>query len=332
MATAAAERATLLKAFLAWKAVLFAVVLGTVFLPSYDTSTSLALGLPPDHTSHPAPLPTSLSDALAARLTRWDAIYFTAIAHRGYLYEQEWAFGPGLPFLVSKVLLPLSSLLGLRLPRTPKTASLVSVAVTNASHLGAVLLLHALARRLFPRRRDLALTAGLLHVISPAGVFLSAPYSESLFACLSFAGYLVYLTPGLVPGPAPLRRGLSLVASGALLGLATACRTNGLLNGVVFAVELLSCLHGVAARRDGSVLSRLVAALPVAVPAVVGGVLVALGSVIPQGVAYLRYCTIPDSRPWCGKLIPSIYAFVQEHYWYVSPFAAPSSHPTGSPG
>ena len=319
MATATAQRVTLLKAFLAWKAILLALILGTVFFPSYDTSTSLALGLPPDHTSHLAPLPTSFSDAIAGRLTRWDAIYFTAIAHRGYLYEQEWAFGPGLPYLVSKVILPLTEMLGLRLPRTVKTASLVSIAVANASHLGAVLLLHAITRRLFPRRRSLALTAGLLHVISPAGVFLSAPYAESLFACLSFAGYLVYLAPDLIPAPASSQRALSLIVSGALFGFATACRTNGILNGVVFAVELLSCLHGVATQRSGSLISRHVAALPVVVPTVVGGILVALGSVIPQGIAYLRYCTIDNPRPWCSRLVPSIYAFVQEHYWYVPP-------------
>lgn len=314
-----AERA-LLKAFLAWKAFLLSIVLASSFFSSYDSSTSLALDLGPDHAPDSPPLPSSLADAIATRLTRWDAIYFTAIAHRGYLYEQEWAFGPGLPYFVSKVLLPLTSALGLRLPRTRKTAALASIAAANASHLAAVLLLYALVCRVFPRRRNLALTAGLLHVISPAGMFLSAPYAESSFAALSFAGCLIYVAPDLVPAPASIQRGLSLVISGALFGLATACRTNGMLNGVVFAVELLSLLYGVLTERRGSALTRLCGALPLLVPTVVGGILVASGSVIPQALAYARYCSgASDPRPWCGNLVPSIYAFVQEHYWYVPP-------------
>ncbi|EON69042.1 hypothetical protein W97_08355 [Coniosporium apollinis CBS 100218] len=35
----------------------------------------------------------SFFDVFALKLTRWDAIYFTQIAERGYVYEQEWAFG-----------------------------------------------------------------------------------------------------------------------------------------------------------------------------------------------------------------------------------------------
>ena len=314
--SATERRSILVKAFLAWKALILSLVLVTTFVPSYDTSTSLALNLPADHTPN-SPLPSSLGDALASRLTRWDAIYFTSIAHRGYLFEQEWAFGPGLPYLVSKVVLPLTDILGFRLPRTVKTASLVSIAVANASHLGAVLLLHALTLRLFPRRKNLALVAGLLHVISPAGVFLSAPYSESLFACLSFAGYLIYVAPDLIPAPALWQRGLSLVVSGALFGYATACRTNGLLNGVVFAVELLSSLHAILTQQGGSLVSRLWSALPHLIATIVGGILVAMGSVIPQGIAYMRYCSgASDPRPWCSRLPPSIFSFVQEHYWY----------------
>ncbi|SPO04794.1 related to GPI mannosyltransferase 2 [Cephalotrichum gorgonifer] len=325
--TATTERLTLTKAFLAWKAFLLALVLASSFAPSYDSSTSLALGLPPDHphasSSPSTPLtPTttlSLADVIASRLTRWDAIYFTSSAHRGYIHEQEWAFGPGLPFLVSRILTPLSALLGLDLPRTQKTAALLSIAAATASHLIAVLLLHALTRRLLPRRRGLALTAGLLHVVSPAGLFLSAPYAESLCACLSFGGYLVYLSPELVPAPAPLRRPLSLVLSGALFGLATTCRTNGILSGLVFAVELISTLQGLwAGRTAGSALPRAWRALPVLVPTILGGILVALGSVVPQAAAYLRYCSGSSGssvRPWCQELVPSIYNFVQAHYW-----------------
>lgn len=42
-------------------------------------------------------------DVFALKLTRWDAIYFTQIAERGYVYEQEWAFGWAYTTAVSSV-------------------------------------------------------------------------------------------------------------------------------------------------------------------------------------------------------------------------------------
>lgn len=320
--TSTSDRTILLGVFVAWKAFLLAIALGSSTTPSYDTSTSLALNLPPDHVAAAAsssasllPPSPSLTDIIAARLTRWDAIYFTQSANRGYVFEQEWAFGAGLPFLVSRVVLPLASRLGLG-PHgqlTVKSAALAAIAVSHLSHLLTVFLLYSLVRRLFPGRGNLALTTSLLHVLSPAGLFLSAPYAESLFACLSFAGYLVYVSS---EGGSAVRHGLGLIISGALLGLATTCRTNGILNGIIFVVELLATLH-VFARSP-----RLTNAFTVA-STIVGGVLVGLGSVAPQTVAYLRYCSEASGdgglkRPWCTKLVPSIYDFVQEQYWYVS--------------
>lgn len=32
--------------------------------------------------------------------TRWDSIYFLSISERGYIYEQEYAFFPGLPMMM----------------------------------------------------------------------------------------------------------------------------------------------------------------------------------------------------------------------------------------
>ena len=88
----------LLLCFAAWKALLLLVAVASPG-PGYDTSTSLVL-------SHPqggggdGPLPAALH-RIATRLTRWDAIYFTQVAARGYRFEQDWAFGWGLTRLVA---------------------------------------------------------------------------------------------------------------------------------------------------------------------------------------------------------------------------------------
>src|SRR6186713_555680 len=36
-----------------------------------------------------------------AGFVRWDTLYFVRIAMHGYQLEQEWAFQPGLPFLLA---------------------------------------------------------------------------------------------------------------------------------------------------------------------------------------------------------------------------------------
>jgi phosphatidylinositol glycan class V len=50
---------------------------------------------------------------------------------------------------------------------------------------------------------------------------------------------------------------------------------------------------------------------------IIAGLLVALGFAIPQFIAYREFCSASDvdKRPWCHKLPPSIYSWVQSHYW-----------------
>ena len=34
-----------------------------------------------------------------------------------------------------------------------------------------------------------------------------------------------------------------------------------------------------------------------------------------QYIAYVTFCSEEKARPWCGNVIPSVYSFVQDHYW-----------------
>ena len=103
-------RALLLCLFLAWKVLLLTIALlgpGA----DYDTSTQLLLrGYGVDQTadaSSPlfeAGLRSNVSQTaqhVVNSLTRWDAIYFASTAERGYIFEQEWAFGWGFSRLLS---------------------------------------------------------------------------------------------------------------------------------------------------------------------------------------------------------------------------------------
>lgn len=82
---------TLATVFVAWKAFLLLIAAGSQVGPTYDTSSSLLTastsgGHVPD---------------LVTRLSSWDAIFFIKSAERGYLFEQEWAFGSALPTCIA---------------------------------------------------------------------------------------------------------------------------------------------------------------------------------------------------------------------------------------
>ncbi|OHW97780.1 GPI mannosyltransferase 2 [Colletotrichum incanum] len=293
-------RQTLITAFVAWKALLLAIALGSAVAPSYDTSTTLMLQ-------------RNESDiSIVTRLTRWDALYFTQSARRGYVFEQEWAFNAGLPAIVSG-LVKVGRLLGVDGDGTGALEAALSIVVAHAAHLFAALMLHELTLKLFSRSR-LAFLSALLHILSPAGLFLSAPYAESLCAFFSFAGY--YVLAGVSSRPkGSLRWTAGQVLAGAIFGLATASRSNGLLNGLPFAIECLMILPPLLASPTNL---KTIALL---FGPIVGGLLVATGSVVPQALAWLRYCSgASEARPWCARTVPSIYSFVQEHYWGVGLF------------
>ena len=149
--------------FAAWKSLLLAIALGASVGPDYDTSTSLFFDIVNIK-------PTSL----ATRLTRWDALYFMHDATKGKIYEQEWAFGIGMPAAVRSI----CEILGLQ-----TWESLVAIGISHVSHLIAVLALYQLTITLCNDRK-LAYLAAVVHILSPAGLFISAPYAESPFACL----------------------------------------------------------------------------------------------------------------------------------------------------
>ncbi|OTB10422.1 glycosyltransferase family 76 protein [Daldinia sp. EC12] len=288
---------SLIGSFLAWKTLLLCFVIGSSVGPAYDTSTTL---LSPEITSSHE----SLFD-LATKLTRWDSIYFIEASRRGYLFEQEWAFGLGFPTIISYLSQGLSSL-GINL--NGSIEPLIGILVAHTSHLLSVLVLYQLGLVVLGNKH-FSFIAALLHILSPAGVFLSAPYNESTFALLSFTGYL-FFAKGLLGPKRTFAHDVSLVASGMWFGFATTFRSNGLFNGIPFAVALA---YEVRMPPTLSSIRRRLSLM-------LGGLVIAVSFVVPQLAAFQIFCSVPSGtrlRPWCKSMFPSIYSYVQARYWNV---------------
>lgn len=195
---------------------------------------------------------------------------------------------------------------------------MAGITISTLCHLFSVLILYRLVGLLIGARRQesrVPFVASVLHTLTPASLFISAPYSESLFSLLNFAGMLCYTQSKITA------RGTSIssqevayrLSSGVLFALATIIRSNGLLSGLILLYDVVLHLSRILSIRPG--VQRV---CRVAVTCISGS-LIAIAYIGPQYLAYAKFCSTEDSvtRPWCERTIPSIYSWVQSHYWYV---------------
>ncbi|CAG6015777.1 unnamed protein product [Menidia menidia] len=287
----------------------------------------------PPRTEEPLYL-DSLVEWLFGGLSHWDAEHFLFIAERGYLYEHNFAFFPLFPVilrgLAETLLWPLSGWLSVR------GRLLVAVALGNSAlFLLSVVALHALSRIVLQDRR-LALLSSLLYCFTPANVFMTAGYSESLFAALTFGGLFL------------LEKGFTVRACLAF-SIATAARSNGLVN-IGFLLYLPS-LHAITQIRvyrttttgHSKVLHYLWAIVSLLLTSLLGTAVIALPFCAFQYYGYRTFCTpstsleqvhpalmslaerkgyrVPDENGppplWCMKPLPLLYSHIQDVYWDV---------------
>jgi Gpi18-like mannosyltransferase len=202
----------------------------------------------------------------------------------------------------------------------PAQVAIVGVGLSHLAHFLSVLALYNLTRNVFGMETDvqraLSFISAALHIISPAGSFLSAPYGESVFSFLNILGSDIYLSAILDDGDDGDNSGKLIVRDMKLLGaamifaIATTIRSNGILNGCLFVFDASQELVQIASLGPSIRPIRRLFII------IVGGSIVALGMVGPQYLAYKKYCKVSRvSRPWCKQLIPSIYGWVQARYW-----------------
>lgn len=287
----------------------------------------------PPRTEKPLYLDATVEWSLGG-LSHWDAEHFLFIAERGYLYEHNFAFFPLFPVilrgLAETLLWPLSSWLSVR------GRLLVAVALGNtALFLLSVVALHALSRVVLQDRR-LALLSSLLYCITPANVFMTAGYSESLFAALTFGGLFL------------LEKGFTFRACLAL-SIATAARSNGLVNiGFLLYLPSLRAISQIRVYRTTTKGHRKVfhyiwVIIRFLLTSLLGTAIIALPFCAFQYYGYRTFCTpsvslerippallslaerkgyrVPDENGppplWCMRPLPLLYSHIQDVYWDV---------------
>ena len=316
--------------FIAWKLVLLCIAL-TSPGPGYDTSTELLRPY-----SKLAQANSGIHSELALRLrslVRWDAIYYTQVARRGYLWEQEWAFGWGftnfiaviskgkcmLPYIHRIILIAFIAFTSNGHLLSPGPEALAAILLAHVFHLLSVLMLHELTltvclKSTTTRVSSFCVLVASLHIISPAGVFLSAPYAESPFSFLNFTGFYLYAKATLKHAEGKQnQKDFLVLISGFVFGIATTFRGNGLFSGLLFVWDALAC--GTRILRSTDPASNFRSLLNV----LISGLSMACIAVLPQYLAYAEYCVREGAdsniRPWCSNWPPSIYAWVQGEYW-----------------
>ncbi|KAF2116055.1 GPI mannosyltransferase 2 [Lophiotrema nucula] len=305
--------ARLIAVFLSWKIIL---ILFAAFSPGpgYDTSSLILLAPSKDRNVHYQSL-TSV-DRLLLKLFRWDALYFVKAAERGYVHEQEWAFSWAYSRILSFAVRSSSSSDHVPLLHYIRAGVIISV----LCHLASVIILYRLLNLAVNHRKskDIAFIASTLHVMSPAGLFLCSSYTEAPFSFFNFLGMLFYAQARRIEkhdNSWGLLQDTLILASGASFGAATLMRSNGLLSGLIFLFDAFCLLsHVLTFQLQAREARRLTITC-------IAGSLLALGFITPQVLAYKEYCVTsgldPGARPWCSDRLPSIYSFVQTHYWNV---------------
>ncbi|OSX66590.1 glycosyltransferase family 76 protein [Postia placenta MAD-698-R-SB12] len=241
------------------------------------------------------PSNVSVAHTLGQPALRWDTFHFAHIAQYGYVYEHERAFMPGTP-MVMRAMLGLLRVLGISSSEDLTDFGellLGAILVAFTCHLLAVTCLYRLTIHHL-QSPTIALLVSLLSLLpsSPATLRI-VPYTEPFFTYLSYQGMLF------------CARSQWMLAACCFAAAGT-FRSNGiLLSGFIIWGILV---EPYLARRKTSP-GRVVYTIYLVS-------LVFLPFVAHQYIAYRDFClTSVAPAPWCNRIPPSIYSYVQAKYW-----------------
>lgn len=260
-------------------------------------------------------------------LLRWDTFHFAQIAQEGYVYEYEWAFFPGAPFVMRTF---GEALRRLRADDKLTIAHLLLGGGLSSLFCGTTTTLYDLTMHCFGSPAIAYLTC-LLSLLpsSPATLRFSA-YTEPFFTYFSYRGKGLYtwcfVSAEIGEGMLCCVRSEWLHAS-LFFAVASTFRSNGfmlagyILWGILFGpflarqkVSVLLAVHQLIADTLGQISWLRV---------VKTGLLTSLvfaPFLYHQYNAYQKFCIgskLARLPPWCSAIPPFAYSYVQEKYWNV---------------
>lgn len=253
--------------------------------------------------STPSPLLNSLLGAFVRwfldyvldRLVVWDAVYFSDLFANNIQFEHQFVFCPLWWRLVQLIPVPDTCIFYARL--------LVATIVANLCHFLAALVLYYYTRLVFQNARifspdRMALVSLVLFILSPAALFLTAPYSEAIAALFSFICLYLRERALAVKFGSVVINSHFYVASGLAASLAYGFRANCLLLGLLYVYDL-------AVRP-----LKVSPLLPIS-----AGLILGISFVWSQAANYFAVCYGTDRGEWCLARVPSLFTYAQAHYW-----------------
>lgn len=314
-------------------AVILLQAVSNILIPDHDANVFIS----PEDPSLKQTYADIVVNKFLGGLKRWDAQYFIHIAQYGYTYENCLAFFPFFPLVTRFVAYGLNSILGSVF--NFHSSLLISAVVLNlVMFLKSVDILHRLSLRVL-RSESKAYKATILYCVNPASIFFSAPYSETVFAWMSFYTMLKCTESET------LRFANIDILSSLPAAISMITRSNGSVNlgFIVYAsfknvIErtLPEIVYKYKTLKRRIIIPILVLPLLTSCVALLLTVVIAvMPFLLVQTYNYFKFCvpndnSLPDfitsyeyvlpgsaTSPWCNTSFPLSYSYIQRHYWEV---------------
>lgn len=262
-------------------------------------------------------LPFQISDSILSNIIdkfiTWDAVYFSDLFLNDIKYEHQFVFCP-LWWRIIKWI-PIGE-------GNYYKKLMLGMLCSNICHLGTCIILYYLTFEMFKTSslftktlREFSLISSIIYIISPAGIFLTASYSESPCALFSMAS--IYLREisinrenfNHLNSKNSLKTHwiykVTYLLSGTMVSIAYGIRGNCLLLGAMFLFDLYE--FGIRNRDiTDSILS------------LASGGQIFVSIIALNWYTYAIFC--PARGEWCQSWIPSLFSYAQSHYWNVGFF------------
>lgn len=310
--------------------------ISNILIPDHNANVFMS----PEDPSLPQTYADIIVNKLFGGLKRWDAQYYIHIAQYGYTYENCLAFFPAFPLAVRYTGYGLNSLFGSIL--NIHSLLLISAVLLNVVvFLKSADILHRLSLRVL-RSESKAYKAAILYCVNPASIFFTAPYSETLFAWMSFYTMLK------CTDNETLRFANIDILSGLPAGLSMFTRSNGSVNiGFILYASFKNVIERTlpeivykykTIKRKVVVPFLLLPFFTSCIALLMTVIIALMPFCLLQTYNYFKYCIPSDhnlpeflinteyilpgsaSSPWCNDSLPLSYTYIQSHYWNVGLF------------